>query len=375
MKSKNKSFFILFASVWAVLIIWNLLTPSRTFSEEENRNLVQFPTFTMETLLDGRYMNTINDYLNDQFAGKPYWITAQSLMEYGLGKRESNQVYLGSNALITHVIAPSNEITKANVAGIKGFIERYGMKGYVMLVPSAASINTDQLPALAEIWDERTYIDSVYGQLTSYAVGVPLYDLFEEHKDEYLYYRTDHHWTSYAAFLAHNQLLDALKQPLHQENDLTVTTLRNDFLGMLHSKTGFPLVKKDTMEQYQAGSVKSYAVYDGKETTSYDSIYFPEYLEKKDKYSYFLGTVQPMVTIYTDAPTDRKLLIFKDSYSHSMVPMLLDRYSEIRLVDPRYMNLVLPANQQLIEAERYDDVLFMFTTDVFSHLRVTAPLR
>ena len=67
-------------------------------------------------------------------------------------------------------------------------------------------------------------------------------------------------------------------------------------------------------------------------------MYFSEFLDKKDKYAYFLGQNQPAITVYGNSGGG-KLLIFKDSYAHCMAPMLLEKnFSQVTLVDLRYVN-------------------------------------
>lgn len=145
---------------------------------------------------------------------------------------------------------------------------------------------------------------------------------------------------------------------------LKITTLSVDFRGTLHSKTGFPLMEPDRLELYENGTVTGYEVFDGKQTVSYDSIYFPEYLDKKDKYAYLLGQVQPMVTIYTEAQDKDRLLMFKDSYAHCLIPMWLNEFSEIRLIDLRFFNA---DNLAQINISEYDRTLFLYSADVFAH--------
>lgn len=107
-------------------------------------------------------------------------------------------------------------------------------------------------------------------------------------------------------------------------------------------------------------------VYSGGEIKSYDSVYFDEYLDVKDKYAYFLGTNQPIVTIYRDIDSEdnsaKKLLVFKDSYAHSMAPVLLENYSQVTLIDLRYFRQQL---ESVIDVADYDDVLFLYGIDSF----------
>ena len=104
-------------------------------------------------------------------------------------------------------------------------------------------------------------------------------------------------------------------------------------------------------------------IFDGKEWNETDDIYFRDYLGKKDQYSVFLGQNQPIVTIHTDAATDSNLLIFKDSYSHSLVPFLALNYSKITLVDLRYLTRSF---ENWIDLDDYQQALFCYNFKNFA---------
>lgn len=364
-KQKNFIFFIVFIAIWGAMILWNGFSPREDFSEAENRFLKKFPRFTVATMFDGRFMDDVNTYLNDHFAGRPYWVGGQSLVEFALGKREVNSVYLGKSALLGATPEPDAEISDKNIAGVNAFAERYDIPVYLALVPSSAAIYPEKLPDSAPVWDEDGYIESIYAKLSDAVTPVNVYDVLYDHGKDYVYYLTDHHWTAYGAYLGYSALSKPMGLTTRKRGDFSINVVSENFLGTYHSKTGFPLVEADTMERYRAGEAVSYEVFDGIETKSYDDIYFDEFLTKKDKYSYFLGQVQPYVTIKTKSNSGRKLIIFKDSYAHCLAPMLLADFSEIRLVDLRYINNSEP--DSLVEAGRYNEALFLYSTDVFSH--------
>lgn len=371
-KSKNKIFFIVFGIIWFAIILWNILSPNQAFSEAENRTLAKFPTFSVDTLLDGDYMDGVSTYLNDHFAGRPYWVSGQSLAEYGIGKREINDIFIGKNALLASGSPADESIAQNNIAGVNALAEQYGVPTYMLLVPSSTAIQPQKLPAFAEGWGELDFIDDSYAKLKGAVKPINAWQPLQQDTDEYIYYRTDHHWTTYGASIAYKELSKTMCLP-NRTDEFEKQTLTTNFEGTYQSKTGFPLVEADIIELYQAGEVTSYEVFDGEKTQSYDSIYFPEYLEKKDKYSYFLGQVQPYVTIHTKANTGKSLIIFKDSYAHCMIPMLLKDYDEIRLVDLRYLN----GNNigEIIEMQNYDEALFLYSTDVFANQNVSGKLQ
>lgn len=370
-KSKNKVFFIVLVAIWGAIILWNILSPHEAFSEAENRDLAKFPSFTVERLLDGDFMDDMDTYLNDHFAGRPYWVSGQSLMEYGLGKREVNSVFIGKNALLGDTGEPDAAVAAANIDGINAFAARYGVPVYTLLVPGSTAVQPEKMPVFAAGWDEKGFIDGCNTAFDKGVTPVAVWDILASHSDEYIYYRTDHHWTTYGASLAYGQLAEQMGLP-NRSGEFEKKTLSGDFRGTYHSKTGFPLVAADGMEQYTAGVVTGYTVFDGMQETEYDSIFFPEFLDKKDKYSYFLGQVQPQVTVHTAAGTGKKLIVFKDSYAHCMLPMLLADYDEIRLVDLRYLNGKDIGG--MVEAKNYDEALFLYSADVFAHQNVAGKL-
>jgi len=361
----NKLFLLIFFVVWGLLTVWNILTPVKEFSEAENRVLQSFPKFSVNTLLSGKYIDNVNTFLNDQFVGREYWVIGQTLMEYGLGKREVNEVYLGKNALLGHMLPANMAMTEANINGINAFAERYEIPTYVIIIPIATSVQREKMPVFAQSWDEESYIAHANDLFSDKVTPVPVYDVMREHREEYIYYRTDHHWTTYGAYLAYNQLALVMSFPERQQEDFEISTVSDQFYGTHHSKTGFPLVSPDNIEVYSAGRVTDYKVFDGAKEIRYDSIYFEDYLNKKDKYSYFLGQIQPYVTVYTASDSGKKLIIFKDSYAHCMIPMLLDDYSEIRLVDLRFIDKF--DFNKILNISDYDEALFLYNTDVFSH--------
>lgn len=370
--NKNKVFFMAFVIIWAGIILWNIFSPNQSFSEAENRTLAKFPTFSVDTLLDGDYMDGVSTYLNDHFAGRPYWVSGQSLAEYAIGKREINDIFIGENALLASGAPVDEAVSQNNIAGINALAKEYDIPTYVLLVPSSTAIQPQKLPPFAEGWDELTFIQDSYAQLESDVKSIDAWQTLQQNAEEYIYYRTDHHWTTFGASLAYQNLAKAMNLP-DRSNEFKKQTLTESFEGTYQSKTGFPLIEKDTIELFQAGEVTSYEVFDGEKTQSYDSIYFPEYLEKKDKYSYFLGQVQPYVTIKTKASTGKKLIIFKDSYAHCLTPMLLKDYDEIRLVDLRYLNGKNIG--EIVEVKNYDEVLFLYSADVFAHQNVSGKLQ
>ena len=84
---KNKIFFAIFITIWIVLIVLNFVVKSEAFSEQENRYLAKLPTFTFEKLVNGKYQEEMDNYINDHFIFRNVWIKIKSATEMVLRKK------------------------------------------------------------------------------------------------------------------------------------------------------------------------------------------------------------------------------------------------------------------------------------------------
>ena len=105
----NKKFFIVFISFWALLIILNFIVPSKEFSQNENRMLAKLPKFRLEELFDGKYVEKLNDYINDHFVFRDLWLKINATEEIALGKTENNGVYIGKDGYLFEKISYTAE--------------------------------------------------------------------------------------------------------------------------------------------------------------------------------------------------------------------------------------------------------------------------
>ena len=359
-KTINKVFFAAFFTLWCVITVANAVKKPITFSENESRYLAEFPSFSWNKLIEGDFMRAIDDYFNDQFIKRDQWISVQSVTEYALGKRETNGVYFGKNRLLPKIALPDSAVISANIKGINDFTARTGLASYLMLVPSAGAVQPQNLPLFAHDWGEEQTIADITAR-TQGVSSVDAVQILNQNTDKTLYYGTDHHWTQYGAYLAYTQFCAAAgitPQPY------IASIISCDFNGTLYSKSGARFVPGDSIEAFQTPYDGGCDILDGDRLTHYDSIYFPEYLNKKDKYAYFLGTNKPLVTIYSTNHTGKSLLMFKDSYAHCFAPLLLSEYDKITLVDLRYVNGKLA---DIVNSSDYDAVLHLYSVDTFVH--------
>ncbi|MEG1017798.1 MAG: DHHW family protein, partial [Oscillospiraceae bacterium] len=355
-KTIDRAFFAVFFLLWMVLTVWNGLKKPAEFSENENRYLTKFPSFTWDSFIEGEFMEKVDSYLNDQFLARDSWISAQSISEFAIGKRESNGVYIGKGALLSKTEKPDMKTIDDNISGINAFSKKYALKSYLLIVPDAAAVQSEKLPSFAADWGELAVIDDIYSRAQK-TVGIDAASALGAHKQEYIFYRTDHHWTTYGAYLAYSAYCDAAGL---KPADYRADKVSESFNGTLYSKSGVRFQNSDTIEAFDTAFDGGCLVMDGADNKKYDSVYFEEYLEKKDKYAYFLGPNKPIITMYGTGETGKKLLVFKDSYFHCLAPMLLEHYDEITLVDLRYLSAGLG---DIVNPTEYDEVLYLYSLD------------
>src|SRR5665647_342565 len=140
----NRTFFYVIFPLWVIILVYNFLTPNLEFSQNENRYLAQIPEFSLSTLLNGTYMAKVDEHVNDQFVFRDTWISLQSDLEYALGKRESNGVFIGKNTLLGKLEEVNPDNIENNLQGMLDFFATVHKSCTVMLVPSAAEIEPDR---------------------------------------------------------------------------------------------------------------------------------------------------------------------------------------------------------------------------------------
>lgn len=358
---------ILFVIIFGGVFIANIVVKDKDFSELENRVLAKKPEFTVNSFVEGRYANKVDDYVNDQFIFRSNFVTLKSSVDKFLGKVENNGVYLGKDdQLFEKPLLPNEKMVNGNLKAINDFAEKYKDKNIVFnLVPNSDVVLKDKLPSNAPTVDTLKYINEFGKSLDKNIKFVNPYNELEDHKDEYIYYKTDHHWTTLGAYYGYKAMCKDFDLEPVSLKDYNKTLVSDSFYGTLFSKALFKRDNGDDINLYIPKDKDDQVVVQYvNEKKNSASMYDSEYLTKKDKYATFLGGNHPVVNIKTTAKLkeERKLLILKDSYANSLVPFLTTQFTEITLVDPRYYYDDL---NELIKQEGYTDILFLYNANTF----------
>lgn len=353
---------LIFLAFIGAFFILNLVLPDRQFSEQENRYLQMRPEFSFKSLFSGDYTSKFETYTTDQFTFRDEWITLKAASELALGKQENNDVHLCENGtLIEGFKRPENSVLDSNMSALNTLVGNTDAKVYFALIPDKSDLYSSLLPKNVPNDSEKEVIDYCYGQ--SNATNVDIYSALSAHTDEYIFYRTDHHWTSLGAYYGLSALAESMGLPCPALDSYTDRhVVSEEFYGTTWSSSGFSWVDPDTMEIFVNAP-------EGLKVTSYPQgspvegkLYDFSFLEKKDKYSMFMGGNCPMHVIETGNEDKPSLLILRDSYTDSLIPFLLDDFSEIHVLDLRYYHASLKA---YIEQNDFDNVLVCYSVSNF----------
>ena len=349
-----------FCGFLAAVLGLSIILPDKTFSELENRNLSTAPKLSVESLTNGDFMEDAEEYTADHIVGRDFWVALKAWCERLSGKQENNGAYFAENgAVINRVEEPDMNALLKNVEFINKLVENVDVPVRFGVIPSSAAVWEEYLPEGAPTADELAIIQQLYQ--SSKAETVDLAAPMMEHKGEYIFYKTDHHWTSLGAFYGANAIFEALGlEPLKLE-DYTPTTVTEAFNGTTFSSSGVRWLKPDSIQTFiPEDGVKVTAYYTGKPEEG--ALYHGEKLEKKDKYSYFLGGNQPLCVIESEKNDGPKVMVIRDSYSDSLAPFLTERFSEVHLFDVRY-NMMSPS--QYVQENGIDEVVVLYSFNNF----------
>lgn len=347
------SFFILIFSL-SLLII-----PKESFSENENRYLETFPKFSIKNLLNGKFIESFEDYLTDHFPLRNTFISIKTFSEKILGKNDVNDVYFADDDyLIQSYKKPVNNDRIVKV--LKKFQDELNYVNMnLMIVPTSVTINKDLIPFAAPTYSELDTINYIYSQVNF--DKIQLYDTLMEHKEDYqMFYRLDHHWTSFAAYYAYVEYAKHNNIEYYSLNSFDIEKVTDSFNGTLYSKTNDYTRKSDSIHVFSLKD-SDYTVYYSDIDRKTDTLYEKSYLEKKDKYAMFLNNNHALIEITNNKlKNSKELLVIKDSFANSLVPFLVNHYEKVYVIDPRYYKKSISG---FVKEKDIRDVLFVYNVN------------
>ena len=365
---KKYPLLLLFTAFMLVLSLIDPLFSSRAESEMENRKLAQRPQMTLQSLLareeTQKYSYRYEQYVNDQFVGRDAWITLKSVSESALGKIENNGIVYGDHhRMFEYYPSADQRRLSMNVEFLTRFAQTWQdtLPLSVALVPSSYMVYVDDLPAGLPNLDQQAAIQGIYSQFSSRVNTLDLLPMLEgQAEGEDLYYKTDHHWTTWGAYQTYRAFAESRGlQAVSWEELAPLERQVEDFYGTYYSKCKLFSAQPDTITYFDIPTTSVTVAGEPREGL-YDASKWPV----RDKYAAFLWGNNDLMVIRSDnnlnhrAGETSRILVVKDSYGNSLIPFLTYSYDEIYVVDLRFLTQSMT---ELVSSTQFDDLLILYS--------------
>lgn len=401
MNKKNKISYLnifIFLTIIYLFTFLNFITPKdKTISETENRTLAQKPVFTMDNLLSGKFFGDFESFFADHFFDRENLVQVSKNIGALKGIKREEEVYLvdfagqnvggneeredDENTVDNDMAATAKgnllilndtvmELYKFNEEKAKMYADMINtvsgklgkdVKTYSLLAPIQIEfLENEKYKNLSD--SQLVAIKFINDNFEDDIIPVDAYTPIKEHIGEYVYYRTDHHWTALGAYYGYRAFaaaagLEALSLDSYEENEAP------DYLGYISTVNPSETVNKnpDTVVYYIPPVTTDMTVFYYDKETGEKKSYKGDVINKKyslldQKYGIFLGGDFALGVIKTKAQTDKKIMVIKDSFGNAFVPFLTPHYSEIYLVDPRHYKESIV---DLVNENEIGEVLFL----------------
>lgn len=346
---------------------YGLVTEEKTYSATEKRELQTRPKAKKKTIKNGKFQKKYETYLSDQFPGRDEWVALQTNISRLFGKKESNGVYFGKDDYLLEQYDASDfdeEQMQTNIDVLAEFVNRMGERAdvKVMMVPTKTWVMQEKLPLFAPTYDEQIFYDALHTKLSAVdeQALIPVDQVLFAHCDEEIYYRTDHHWTTWGAwygYSAYAQAMGISAEQVQKKSDLQLAS--SDFLGTTYAKV-HQAAMADEISIYEPQAPLEVIYNMGEKTTQ--SLYETEFLDTEDQYRVFTGGNQAVLEITGGIQNGKTLLLIKDSFANCMLPFLVEDFEKVIVVDLRQLNVGCDA---LVDMFAPTDVLVLYNSAQF----------
>lgn len=234
-------------------------------------------------------------------------------------------------------------------------------------------------------YDQQSAIATMQSKLQENVVAVNGYDALRPYTDEYLYFRSDHHWTQLGAYYAYRAVMEAIGETPYELDQFEQGEVQGDFLGTLYQwSASYPqssVIADNPDKVYfwrpvREFTTRIYADLTMNEATAWNGYVISSTVQGiANKYMAFMSGDQPLIKVSTDVGNGKSVLILKESYGNAFVPYFVNHYENVYVVDPRKFNGDgLPSGDlvSFIEKNPIDDIIIVdnpFPMNTSSYIR------
>ena len=329
------------------LFLINVIKEDTDISVAERRKLATMPELTTKSLFDGTYFKKFDSYVTDQFVERDAFRKIKIDIELST-KGEYNNLYLYDDYIIEEIF-PLNSNSINNLTNKINYIKDTYLNDnsniYYTIIPDKNYfVNNGNL---------KLNYNKLQDMMKNNLSNINYINIFDKLKLDN-YYKTDTHWKQEDLFDVANTIANQMNFDITNNNVVnTVTNFKGSYAGRLSVTKDIDTIKTMSNTSILNSSVYNY------ETKKYTDIYDYTKINSLDKYDIYLSGAVPIIDIINNnSSSDKELIVFRDSYGSSLIPLLLEGYKKITVIDIRYisskiLNKYIDFNDQ--------DVLFMYS--------------
>jgi len=357
---KNTIVSISFAVIIAGVFLANIILPDNEFTFSERRRLAAAPAFSFESLISGDLFEEFDKYTLDQFIFRDAFRGIKAIGSYHIFRQlDNNEIYI-IDGNISKMVYPININSVRNAADkLNKLYEEYlkDKNVFYAVIPDKNYFLADKHGYLS--MDYNKLLDTMQKNVKNMKY-INLFDALTI--DDY--YRTDIHWRQEKILGIADKLLKEMGSDAKASDASYEYKELYPFYGSLYGQSAVR-VEPDTLIYLTNQMLDSCTVYDF-EIKDNIGVYAPEKFKGIDPYDIYLSGAKPLLKITNNnANNGKKLILFRDSFGSSIAPLLMMGYSEIVLVDLRYISSQVLDNY--IDFSRYQDVLFLYNTQILNN--------
>ena len=349
MSDKIKDIVVTLAFLFTIISLFliNVIKKDTDISIAERRKLATMPELTTKSLFDGTYFKKFDSYVTDQFIERDTFRKIKIDIELST-KGEYNNLYMYDDYIVEEIF-PLNTNSINNLTSKINYIKDTYLNDnsniYYTIIPDKNYfVNKGNLKL-----DYNKLQDIMKNNLTNLNY-INIFDKLTLNN----YYKTDTHWKQEDLSNVANTIANQMNFDITNNNVInTVTTFKGTYAGRLSVTKDIDTIKTISNPSTLNSSVYNY------ETKKYTDIYDYTKINSLDKYDIYLSGAVPIIDIINNnTSSDKELIVFRDSYGSSLIPLLIEGYKKITVIDIRYisskiLNKYIDFNDQ--------DVLFMYS--------------
>lgn len=329
------------------LFLINVIKKDTDISIAERRKLATMPELTTKSLFDGTYFKKFDSYVTDQFIKRDTFRKIKIDIELST-KGEYNNLYMYDDYIVEEIF-PLNNNSINNLTNKINYIKKTYLNNnsniYYTIIPDKNYfVNNGNLKL-----DYNKLQDMMKNNLTN----LNYINIFDKLTLDN-YYKTDTHWKQEDLFNVANTIANQMNFSITNNNVInTVTTFKGSYAGRLSVTKDIDTIKTISNPSILNSSVYNY------ETKKYTQIYDYDKLKSLDKYDIYLSGASSIINIVNPiSNSNKELIVFRDSYGSSLVPLLIDGYKKITVIDIRYVSSRILNNYIKFNNQ---DILFMYS--------------